>query len=122
MKISTYNIPFDTIKYKSSGNLRIPVDAKILSVGFDGFDIQIIYQHCNNIIDYNSNIKNLYWYKVETYCLNSNIYSLDNMELKYGTYFNRVEGRNIFYDGHFLYQVEKTIDEIRDDKLNYLLG
>lgn len=122
MKISTHNLSLDTFKYNEQGNFTIPLDAKIMSIIFNGFDIQIIYQHQSDSIMMNTSYKKLYWYRVDAYAHNSNIYNLvDNLELKYGVYYNKLESHNYYLEGHLLYQVEKSIDEVRDDKLDYLL-
>jgi len=118
MKISTCNIPIDTIRYSDQGNLNLPLDAKILSVIFNGFEIQIIYQHQSDSI---TSSKKLYWYRVDADPYDSNIYPIGNLELKYGVYYNKLEINNNHLDGHFLYQLEKSIEEVRDDKLGYLL-
>jgi hypothetical protein len=109
--------------YSNEGFISIPYDAKVLSFIPDHIQkmVTVIYQHSN----YQQSIKQLKWFKIDGLIPhNHQIYDLNSpnwSEVKYGITCSFQISMTSFENFIILYQVEKTIDEIRDEKLDYLL-
>lgn len=120
MLISTKEIDF---YYKDQGTIDIPEDSKIISFIQNYDQIVVMFQHQKSF-NLNSTIKKLKWFKLYqnpfNYTINSNI-DENWSPIKFGTVYTKQVNSVSIESYIFLYQIELLQNEIRDNKLEYLL-